>query len=791
MPWQLSHRADKAALPLADRHYNRQKIGSPQFVPPGRCVVLLSDCGNALWITSWPYAQYVKHAWGGAWVNSLFRNEGAGLSSDLIREAIAITRGIWPDVPPLGMITFVDAGKTRPKRDPGRCYRRAGFTHVGFTKGGLWAFQMLPEDMPPAKLIGKPVSDETYAVVDFETKAIGPRPHQYPPEPVGVAIRWPHGVSEYLAWGHPSGNNCTIEEATRAVRRAYESTVIFHNAKFDMEVAWKWLKLPFPKRWEDTLLLAYLFAPNADSFSLKPLAQRFLGVLPEEQDAVRDWILANVPGATKKNFGAHISLAPVELVAPYAIGDTTRTWSLFVRFYRHIMAQQGPSYAREKRLLPYLTDAERRGIRVDRGLLVEWLSQLELGLRKCDEMIRAGLNDMSLNLDSSEDLANALEREGLVSHWETPDGVPFPCVAGLAPPPPEAVNPFGNGEDVTEAPKTRSMSKGALERCCVDKTLVAQLAYRGAAATMLRTFVLPWLELSAADGRLHTNWHQVRGQDKYGTRTGRIASADPNLANVPNPNDLPPPFSLPPLPNLRCALLPEEGHVWVSADYNQQELRITAHYEGDQMQRAYQRNPALDLHTFAQDLIARNVGKKFPRKHVKNVAFASIYGAGIPKLARMMGISDAEAEEVKSAYFAALPGLANLIQRIKIKSTGSKSVTSLGGRILQMEEPVTVKGRLRNFEYKMPNKLIQGGAADMTKQAIVDYCEAGGGSTFISQVYDEINVSVPREHALYYAQMLRACMIKAMPLVVPILVDVEVGPSWGELKEMNCDTVQA
>lgn len=148
--WRLSHRADKAALPLADRHYNRQKIGSPQFVSPGRCVCLLTACEQALWVTSWPFADYVKHAWGGAWVNSLFRNEGAGLSSELIRQAVAATRAVWPEPPALGMITFVDAGKTRHKRDPGRCYRKAGFKHVGFTRGGLWAFQMLPADMPAA-----------------------------------------------------------------------------------------------------------------------------------------------------------------------------------------------------------------------------------------------------------------------------------------------------------------------------------------------------------------------------------------------------------------------------------------------------------------------------------------------------------------------------------------------------------------------------------------------------------------------------------------------------------------
>jgi hypothetical protein len=133
---------------LADRHYNRQSIGSPQYVPPGRCKCFVTTDGHAVWVTSWPIAEHVRHAWAGAWVNTLFRNEGAALSSDLIREAVAVTRWYWPDPPALGIVSFVDAAKVRRKRDPGRCYRRAGFAHVGFTRGGLYAFQLLPEAMP-------------------------------------------------------------------------------------------------------------------------------------------------------------------------------------------------------------------------------------------------------------------------------------------------------------------------------------------------------------------------------------------------------------------------------------------------------------------------------------------------------------------------------------------------------------------------------------------------------------------------------------------------------------------
>lgn len=144
-PWTLSWRADPKAREIADRHYSRQSHGHAQFVPPGRCLVLKTR--SSLWVTSWP--QYVSHAWPGAWVCTLFRNEGPFLSSDLITKAVAATRWRW-DTPAEGMVTFVDPSKVRRKRDPGRCFLRAGFQPAGHTQGGLVALHLAPDDMPPA-----------------------------------------------------------------------------------------------------------------------------------------------------------------------------------------------------------------------------------------------------------------------------------------------------------------------------------------------------------------------------------------------------------------------------------------------------------------------------------------------------------------------------------------------------------------------------------------------------------------------------------------------------------------
>lgn len=148
MPWQLSWRADPLARVLANRHYNRQTPAAAQFVPPGRCLVLW--CPGAVWVTSWPEARYVQHAWAGAWVNSLFRREPDCYwrASDLITAAVACTRWKWPAVPALGIVTFVDASHIKRKRDPGRCYRRAGWRVLGRTQGGLLALGQTAPEMP-------------------------------------------------------------------------------------------------------------------------------------------------------------------------------------------------------------------------------------------------------------------------------------------------------------------------------------------------------------------------------------------------------------------------------------------------------------------------------------------------------------------------------------------------------------------------------------------------------------------------------------------------------------------
>lgn len=178
----------------------------------------------------------------------------------------------------------------------------------------------------------------TIVSLDFETEAIDTRP-LYPPTPVGLAIKYDGGHAEYLAWGHPTNNNCSYTKAHSVLEELLQDTTgefIFHNAPFDCAVIEEKMGLTVPwSQVHDTMLLAFLADPFGE-LSLKPLAEKLLGQPPTEQEAVRDWLVQHgVCRANDKSWGAFIARAPGDLVGTYAIGDVERTLAL----YKHFMQE--------------------------------------------------------------------------------------------------------------------------------------------------------------------------------------------------------------------------------------------------------------------------------------------------------------------------------------------------------------------------------------------------------------------------------------------------------------------
>lgn len=601
---------------------------------------------------------------------------------------------------------------------------------------------------------------ESIITLDYETQGIKGNTISNPPDPVGLAVWVPGSEPSYLAWGHPTKNNISREKGLQYARRVITSghPLLFHNAPFDLAVTngalgttWRY------SDWSlihDTQYLVFLDDPYASTLSLKPSAERYLGMPPEEQNDLRDWILGHVPQATLNDWGAYIALAPGDLVGRYAIGDVVRTRKLFDHLYPKIVdrGMQG-AYDRERRLMPILYESSRKGIRVDRPKLEEDSRVYTSELDRADDEVRRILVSPGLDFGKRGELAEALERAGYVTEW--------------------SLTPTGR----------KSTSKKTLK---INNPRVDSLIrYRGALNTCLSTFFLPWLELSREDGRLHTSWNQVRTveRDSAGTQTGRLSSSHPNFQNVPTEFDLVIPEGFLALPFMRIYLLPEVGHVWLKRDFSSQEVRILGHFEDGQLLRAYVSNPDYDPHENNRVRVLEITGRDFARKYIKITGFSLIYGAGVPGVMRQTGIDDyAVGKELRDAVLNSMPDVKQLIKDIQNAGRRGEPIRTWGGREYFVEPPKVIDGRMRTFEYKLLNYLIQGSAADQTKQSIIDWADSRTWeSTFLATVHDEINISAPADNWKPHMMTLKKAM-DADRFDVPFKSEGFVGPNWEEIE---------
>lgn len=620
--------------------------------------------------------------------------------------------------------------------------------------------------------------------VDFETFAIEQRP-EYPPRPVSVSIKYPGKRAKFYAWGHPDGNNTTQQEIQQILADLWKDTsisLLFHNAKFDLDVANVHFNLPLPhwSRIHDTLFLAFLNHPHNDKLSLKPLAEQFLGEPPEEQDAVHEWIKANIrtsekggrgevyvnPPVVKGLFkvpptkaGAFIAYAPGKLVEAYANGDVDRTYDLFKLWIKQTPAEP---YERERQLLEPLLYNEKFGVRVS-PLLETHTLLAESSLEYTDNWLRRKLKTPDLELSKSAQVADALEKCGFVTEWEyTPSG-------------------------------ERSTSKDNIEKHINDKNLLNVFLYRSKLNNSLQMFMRPWLRQSSiTGGTIHTNWNQVRqqgerGKGTKGARTGRLSS-NPNFQNLTNNASV---IKLPRslankvcnLPNLRSFIVPDDKQsVLIGRDYSQQELRVLGHYEDGVLRDEYLANPNLDVHDLARKLVSEQLGRDIPRKPIKNLGFGLIYGMGLQLLSDSMNVDLAEAKELKAAYLKIFPGLGELDRELKRIGKSGQTIRTWGGRVYPVEPPKIIKGRMRTFEYKLLNLLIQGSSADITKQAIINHHEMKKDSRLLFTVHDEILCSVPKKAAPAEMKILKDAMCD-INLDVPLLSDGEMGTNWAAMEE--------
>ncbi|MBK7876386.1 MAG: DNA polymerase I [Planctomycetes bacterium] len=522
------------------------------------------------------------------------------------------------------------------------------------------------------------------------------------------------------------------------LRRAGQNTkydwLVFHHAG---------LELPPPDF--DTMVASYCIAGSTRRHGLDELALTYFD-------------LKKIPTTALIGTGkSQVTMAqvPVDQVGEYACEDADVTWRLKEVFEKELDETETRALFRdlEMPLVPVLTAMERRGIRVDVAVLDTIRAELEGEIAKAIYDLH-GFAGEQFNVNSTKALGEVLFERLRIQDQ-----------AGV--------------KRVKKTQTGYATDAETLEQNYGDVPIVKRLLEYREVQKLMSTYVdaLPQY-VNKATGRVHCSFSQVVAA------TGRLASSDPNLQNIP--------VRTARGRELRKAFVPRlaDAHgTWVllSADYSQVELRIMAHFAGDEsMKRAFAAGKDIHAETAAVvfNVMAELVTREM-RSRAKAINFGLLYGMGPARLARDTGLTVPEARQFIERYFHSFPKVRGWIDATLEKARRDGYVETLLGRRRKFADIHSEDGRVRSFaENAAVNTPIQGSAADIIKKAMIDLERRLASSKLhaqlLLQVHDELVLECPESELDATRELVRDCMMNAVTLSVPLHVEFGHGANWLE-----------
>jgi DNA polymerase-1 len=401
----------------------------------------------------------------------------------------------------------------------------------------------------------------------------------------------------------------------------------------------------------------------------------------------------------------------------------------------------------ERPLIPVLVAIERAGVRIDGPALQAQSAHVdrELATRSAQIFEQAG---EEFNINSPKQLSEILF-----------DKLQLPALKRNA------------------KTKTASTAVEVLEELALAHDLPRLILEWRALQKLKGTYIdaLPQL-VNPETGRVHTCFNQAVAA------TGRLSSSDPNLQNIPIRTELG--------REIRRAFTADAGHVLISVDYSQIELRVLAHLSGDAaLIQAFRDNEDIHDRTALKVFgTSSGLSEHELRRRAKIINYALLYGKTAFTLAKDIGVTQQAAQDFINAYFAGFPAVRAFIDDLLATARDTGVVKTMFGRRRLVPELTSRNGQIRGAAERVAVNLpIQGSAADILKRAMIDVHEAlpsiGDGRTrMILTVHDELLFEAPREGASETAEALRQVMERAVPLRVPLTVDVGIGENWKEAK---------
>ncbi len=516
------------------------------------------------------------------------------------------------------------------------------------------------------------------------------------------------------------------------------------NAKYDMLVAaGQGLRPAAPEF--DTMVASYCIAGATRRHNLDDLALTYFDL---KKIPTSELIGRGTKQITMKE-------VPIEKVAEYACEDADVTWRLRQLLEKELEDTGNTALFRdlEMPLVPVLAAMEERGIRLDVGLVEKFGVELDRDIEVAEKAVHKAAG-REFNLASPKVLGEVLFEELRI---QDAAGVKRPkrTQTGWSTDAETLESNYGDVEIVKRVLEWREVTK--LKNTYVDA---------------LPRFVNP------RTGRVHCSFSQVTAA------TGRLASSDPNLQNIPVRTERG--------QRLRAAFIarePDARGEWLlfTADYSQVELRIMAHFAGDErMKAAFAEGRDIHASTASVvfDIDERLVTREM-RNRAKAVNFGLLYGMGAARLARETGLSILEAKRFMERYFESFPKVRGWRETLLAHAREVGYVETIFGRRRPMPELKSENGRLRAFAENMAvNTPIQGSAADIIKKAMIDLehklADSGLAAQLLLQVHDELVLEAPRSEIDRLRPMVKSCMQDAAVLDVPLAVETGVGKNWLE-----------
>ncbi len=560
------------------------------------------------------------------------------------------------------------------------------------------------------------------------------------------AVHWTPSLVEYMNREFPQAEK-----------------IIGHNLKYDTHMFMqggmnKYLLLKLKPH--DTMLAESLIDAHQPSYSLDNLGKAHLGKGKDSQP-MYDWLASIFGGKADRsqmnNFGALALMwnenpkkyAPN--VVPYLFGDLDTTAGLEAK-RTHIITNEELDgvFSLEMDSLLSLVAVERAGIPVDR-------KALDAAIVRFKELYRESVIKTTAMVGRE---TNVLSSPALIMAFNML-GIPVP---------------YGDAGRV-------SFKKELLE--LIDHPFAAQIIYERSMRKADNTFGTGFLSKIGPDGRVHTQFNQLR-QDEYGTVTGRLSSSDPNMQQIPKRN-------AEMAKHLRSVFVAPKGHMWINADWSQFEFRVFAHYTNDEaLLKVYADDPDVDYHQALTDIINLVY---LGRDKVKRINLGLVFGMGEGKLAKECKlpytittfkngkkglVAGPEAKGIFSDYHERFPGAKAVLTRATALAKARGYVKTISGRRIRFPEP--------QYTYKAGGSVFQGTSADIMKSKKNELVRKyyGTDTDLILLVHDEFNLTAPKDIAKQVAGEVKDILQDVPQLRVPVRAKVGVGPNWyqaGEAQE--------